>query len=40
MLAMFGQVLGVDEDVIYIDDYEAVEILSEHFVHETLEDGW
>lgn len=35
VVVMFGQVPGVDEDVIYVDDNE----LPKHLIHETLEDG-
>ncbi len=38
MVAMFGQVPGVDENVIDVDDHELEE-LPEHLVHEALEDG-
>ncbi len=34
MSAMFGQALGVDEDVIY----EPVKELPEHLMHKALED--
>ncbi len=38
--AMVGQVLGVNEDIIYVNDHELMEELPEHLVHESLEDGW
>ncbi len=37
--AMVGQVLGVKEDIIYVNDHELMEELPEHLVHESLEDG-
>jgi len=36
--AMFSLVLGVDEDIINIDDDELMEELPEHLIHESLED--
>ncbi len=39
MVAMVGQVPGVDEYIIDVDNDEGVEELSEHLVHEFLEDG-
>ncbi len=36
--AMFSLVLGVDEDIINIDDEELMEELPEHLIHESLED--
>lgn len=38
VLAMFGQVPGVDQDVD-VDDDEAVEVLPEHLIHIPLEYG-
>ncbi len=40
MVAMFGQVPGVDKYVIDVHDKEVVEELPEHLVHKLLEDGW
>ncbi len=40
MVAMVGLVLGVYQDVIYVDQNETVEILTEHLIHVTLEYGW
>lgn len=38
MLAMFGQVPGVDEDFVDVDD-KAMEELQEQLIHECLEYG-
>ncbi len=38
VVAMFSLVLGVDEDIINIDDDELMEELPEHLIHESLED--
>ncbi len=40
VLAMVGQVPGVDEYIIDVDNHEGMEELPEHLVHEFLEDGW
>ncbi|XP_016397843.1 netrin receptor DCC-like, partial [Sinocyclocheilus rhinocerous] len=37
--AMVGQVPGVDEYIIDVDDYKVIEELPEHLVHKPLEDG-
>ncbi len=39
VVAMGGQVPGVDEYIIDIDNYEGMEELPEYLVHEFLEDG-
>ncbi len=39
MMVMFGQVPGVDQDIVYVDDDKLVEELPEHLVHKPLEDG-
>ncbi len=39
MVAMFGQASRVDQDVIDVDQNEAMEVLSEHLMHEILEYG-
>jgi len=39
LVAMFGQVPGVDQDVNNIHDDEPMEELLEHLVHKPLEDG-
>ncbi len=39
IVAMFGQVLGVYEDIIDINDHEAVEELSVHLIHKALEEA-
>ncbi len=36
VVAMFGQVPRVDEDIIDVYQDEAMEVLSEHLVHEVL----
>ena len=40
MLGVLFQVLGVDEDVIEIDDHEHVEEIGEDVIHEVLEHCW
>ena len=40
VLAMFGQVPGVDQDVVDVDDDEASEVLPEHLIHIAQEYGW
>ncbi len=40
VVAVFGLVSGVNEDVVNIDDDELMEELPEHLIHEPLEDGW
>ncbi len=39
MVAMFGQVPGVDKDIVDVNDHKAMEKLPEHLVHKPLEDG-
>ncbi len=39
MLAMVGQVPGVNEHIINVDDHEVVEELLEHLIHEAPEDS-
>ena len=39
MFNMLLRVLGVDEDVVEVDDHEQVEEVGEDVVHETLECG-
>ncbi len=39
VLAMVGQVPGVNEDVVNINYHTAMEELPEHLIHEFLEDG-
>lgn len=39
VLAMFGLVPVIDEDVIIIDNDKMMEEFLEHLVHETLVDG-
>lgn len=34
---MFGQVLGVDHDIVDVYNEEAMEELPEHLIHESLE---
>ncbi len=36
--AMFGQVPGVDEDIVDVDDDESLKELPEHLIHIALED--
>ncbi len=36
MVAMFGQAPRVDQDVIDVDQNEAMEVLSEHLMHEMV----
>lgn len=38
VVVMFGQVLGVEEDVVDVDNDESVEKLLEHLINESLED--
>lgn len=38
VVAMVGQVPGVNQDVVNINYHKAVEELPEHLVHELLED--
>ncbi len=40
VVAMFGQAPRVDQDVIDVDQNEAMEVLSEHLMHEILEYSW
>ncbi len=40
VVVMVGQVPGVDENIIDVDNHKVVEELPEHLVHEFLEDGW
>ncbi len=40
VMAMFGQVPGVYEDVVNVHYNEMMEELPEHLIHEALEDGW
>ncbi len=37
-MTMFGQVLGVDQDIVYVHNDKLVEELPEHLVHKPLED--
>ncbi len=39
VVAMFGQAPRVDEDIIDVYHDEAMEVLSEHLVHEVLKYG-
>ncbi len=39
MVAMFGQAPRVYEDIIDVNQDEAMEVLSEHLMHEVLEYG-
>ncbi len=39
VVAVFGQVPGVYEDVVDVDNHELMEEFPEHLVHEALEDG-
>ncbi len=39
VLAMVGQVPGVNEDVVNINYHTAMEELPEYLVHKFLEDG-
>ncbi len=39
VVAMFGHALGVDENIINIDEDKLMEILPEHLMHEVLEYG-
>ncbi len=39
VLAMFGQVPGVNQDVINVHYYKSVEKLPKPLVHKPLEDG-
>ena len=39
MFDVLFRVLGVDEDVIEVDDHERVEEVGEDVVHEVLEGG-
>ncbi len=38
-MVMFGQIPGVDQDIVYVHDDKLVEELTEHLVHKPLEDG-
>lgn len=38
-MAMVGQVLGVYEYVIDVDNHKVIEELPEHLVHKPLEEG-
>ncbi len=40
VVVMFGQVLGVNQDVIDVKYDGAMKELPEHLVHEPLEDRW
>ncbi len=40
VVAMVGQVPGVNKDVVDIHNHKSVEELPEHLIHELLEDGW
>ncbi len=37
VVAMFGQIQGVSEDVFNIDDDEPMEELPEHLIHEPFD---
>lgn len=37
MIAMFGQVLGVPQNIINVNQDDFVEVLSENLIHETLD---
>lgn len=37
MMEMFGQVLGVYQNIIDVNQDEFVEVLPEHLIHEFLE---
>ena len=39
MSGMLGVVLGVDEDIVEIDDYEEIDHVREDVVHKRLESG-
>ncbi len=39
VVAMFGHTPGVDQDLIYVDEYEFVEEIPGNLVHEILEYG-
>ncbi len=39
MMAMFGQVPGVDQDIVYVHNDKTVEEIPEHLVHKPMEDG-
>ncbi len=39
MVAMFGQVPGVDQNIVYVHNDKSVEELLEHLVHKPLQDG-
>ncbi len=39
MVAMVGQVPGVNKDVIYVHYHRVVEELPEHLVHESFTEG-
>ncbi len=38
VVAIFGLVPGVNEDIVNIDDDKLMEELPEHLIHESLED--
>jgi len=37
MLLMVNQIIGVNQDVVQVDDYKDVQEIREDFIHETLE---
>lgn len=37
MVMMFGLILGVHKDNMYVDDDKVVEVLPEYLIHKALE---
>ena len=40
MFAMEFQIVGVDEDIIQVDNNTDIEHVGEDIVHESLKSGW
>jgi len=40
MLLMVNQIIGVNQDVVQVDDYRDVQEIGEDFIHEMLEGQW
>lgn len=39
MFDMIVQIVGVNEDIIYVDDDKLVQVVSEDLIHKVLEYG-
>lgn len=39
MTPVFSQGAGIDQNIIYVDDYKALQEVSVYLVHVALEDG-